>query len=212
METLVARLLLPALLLMPLDGAISTISSPSHKVARASQHKFPNAHGDSRKVGEGPLRRFVVETERATKVDPDLFADRVERILFDHGSWAGKRVALKRVARGTHAFNVTLATRDTTDRLCYPYRTNGIFSCYNNGRAVINVWRWRNGADSYGKQIRRYRRYLINHEVGHALGQSHRSCTGDGDPAPTMVQQTKSLYGCTRNEWPLRWERRTLDP
>jgi hypothetical protein len=83
-------------------------------------------------------------------------------------------------------------------------QTGGIYSCYNNGRSVINSHRWSRGAASYGwrKHLAIYRKYVVSHEVGHALGHGHLySCRSDG-LAPTMMQQTKSLYGCKRNPWP----------
>jgi hypothetical protein len=35
-----------------------------------------------------------------------------------------------------------------------------------------------------------YQHYVVNHEVGHALGFDHRGCATDGDLAPVMMQQT----------------------
>jgi hypothetical protein len=212
MKALVVGLLAVTLLGFPLESTHSLTPEHARQAATTTKQRFPNARGESRKVGTGPLRKFVVESQRATGIDPDRFARLVEKILFHDRSWTGRRVALKRVPSGNHHFKVTLATPKQTDRLCYPLQTNGTYSCYMNGRAVINVRRWRGGADTYGDRLGRYRRYVINHEVGHALGQSHRSCPGGGEPAPVMVQQTRSLYGCRRNPWPRDWERKSLNP
>jgi hypothetical protein len=75
------------------------------------------------------------------------------------------------------------------------------------GRAVLNLMRWRHGAPAFRGNMTMYRRYLVNHEVGHVLGHSHRSCHASGARAPVMMQQTKGVGSCRANGWPLAWER-----
>lgn len=45
-----------------------------------------------------------------------------------------------------------------------------------------------------------YRRYVLLHEIGHALGRGHDTCTGSG-PAPIMMQQTLGTGQCKPNPW-----------
>ena len=163
--------------------------------------------GRSGVLGDGPVRRYRVEVERGLAGDLDRyaadFAGFVQRTLGDPRGWGHRgRMSFQRVASGDISFTVVLASPATTDRLCRPLQTNGIFSCYQGGKAVINVMRWSEGARSYAGHLQEYRQYVVSHEVGHALGHGHvSSCRGDGR-APTMMQQTKSLQGCARNPWP----------
>ena len=98
-----------------------------------------------------------------------------------------------------HAY---IVTPGTTDRLCAPLLTRGEVSCQNGNRVVLNAKRWVLGADAYGSDLKNYRRYLVNHEVGHYLGYRHVECPGGDEPAPVMMQQTKGLDGCRKNPWP----------
>ena len=165
--------------------------------------------GKSTRSGRGPLRRYYVEVEAGIYIDRLRFARRVHQILADLRSWGGTgRVSFQRVGLNRTAhFRVTLARPSTTDRLCYPYLTGGIYSCANGGRAVLNLMRWRSGAYAYRGNLRGYRIYLVNHEVGHLLGHGHSYCPRAGARAPVMMQQTKGVGACRANPWPLPWER-----
>lgn len=188
----------------------TTTPSPTPRATRTAAPavtgtgRLVMAPGSSAVHGSGPVRRFTVEVEAGLTETPAAIAAAVERVLFDKRSWSG---AFQRVSSGPVAFRVVLASPATTDRLCYPLRTGGIFSCYQRGRVVLNAWRWRNGATSYAGDLASYRIYMVNHEVGHALGRGHRFDCGPGGLAPVMIQQTKGLRGCARNPWPLPTER-----
>jgi hypothetical protein len=150
-------------------------------------------------VPRGRVVRYAVEVDPATGEDPAAFAAAVEATLADPRGW---RRTFVRVESGPVAFRVVLASPATTDRLCRPLDTGGVLSCFMRGRAVVNVHRWRTGAAAYGADLASYRAYLVNHEVGHALGFGHRRCPGPGRLAPVMMQQTKGVGRCRPNPWP----------
>ena len=73
-------------------------------------------------------------------------------------------------------------------------------SCYNpvygadrQARVFINEARWVRGAVPFEGDVGSYRQYVINHEVGHAIGYvRHEPCDKQGALAPVMMQQTFS--------------------
>lgn len=159
--------------------------------------------GESEVAGVGAdLIRYSVEVEDGLPIDPACFARVVELTLGDDRSWIGSGAyAVQRVDEGAD-LRVTLASPRVVDDYCLPLRTGGIFSCWDGSRAMLNFDRWQNGASDFGDRLAEYRTYMINHEVGHGLGRGHHDCTGAGDPAPVMMQQTKTTGSCEANGWP----------
>jgi hypothetical protein len=185
------------------DAATSAVERSVAPRSPGPRGKLRVVPGRSRVFGRGDVRRFVVEVEGGLWVDRVAFARRVTRILADRRSW---RVAVRRVSSKPVDFRVALASPRLTDRICAPLRTNGIFSCAEGNRAILNSMRWRRGAAAY-RRLYRYRIYMVNHEVGHVFGHGHRWCGGAGRRAPVMMQQTKGVAPCRANPWPLAWER-----
>jgi hypothetical protein len=156
--------------------------------------------------GAGRLYRYRVEVETGTGQDPTEVAAIVDAVLGDPRSWiGGGNVRLQLVPAGASAdFSVLLASPATSEAICATggLKTNGYASCRLPGRVVLNLARWLTAVPDYGASLEEYRRYLINHEVGHQLGHGHEACPGPGQPAPVMQQQTYGLTGCVANAWP----------
>ena len=126
--------------------------------------------------------------------------------LADPRGWATSGYAFQRVDGEDVDVRIVLASPALTDQLCAPLLTRGEVSCRNGAPVVLNALRWGVGIDDYGGDLASYREYLVNHEVGHRLGRDHVDCTGAGQAAPVMMQQTYGLEECVPNAWPLGGE------
>jgi hypothetical protein len=169
--------------------------------------RFAAADGRSPVRGyDGPLRRYRVAVEEGTGQDADVFADTVDEALADRRSWiASGELRVQRVPEAAAAdFTVYLATPATSERMCAEggLMTEGYTSCRLPGQVIINLARWMDSVPDYGAPLAVYRTYVVNHEVGHELGEEHQACPGPGVPAPVMQQQTYGLDGCVANAWP----------
>jgi hypothetical protein len=164
----------------------------------------------------GGLRRYKVAVEHETGEHPAEFAAEVDVILGDPRSWiASGQLRLQRVPEGAAAnFTVFLATPATSEAMCAAagVRTARYTSCRTSGRVIINLARWRTSVPNYGAALAVYRAYVVNHEVGHELGNRHELCPAAGQPAPVMQQQTLGLSGCLANAWPYIEGRRYAGP
>jgi len=146
--------------------------------------------------------RYRVEVEKDIKgVAPATFAQAVGATLADPRGWtAGGHWRFQQVGPSQHPdLTIYLATPDTRDDLCDDV-PDGYTSCRNGANVVLNIARWVKGVPFIG--LRTYRQYMVNHEVGHKLGNVHQLCPGPGKPAPVMQQQTLGLHGCKPNPWP----------
>lgn len=100
---------------------------------------------------------------------------------------------------------IRLSTNKTIVDVC---GFSGKLSCcdMNTKQCWINEYRWKHGSAKSGLPLTKYRNYVINHEVGHALGRLHSKCPCKDCPAPIMMQQTKGIGKCKPNDMPLQGE------
>ncbi|OKI66673.1 DUF3152 domain-containing protein [Streptomyces sp. MJM1172] len=195
----------------PSGGAsASASSSPSGSASAAVPTTGPGTFGASsasgQPQGKGPVRRWRVEVEEGSGVDPDAAARSVEAILGDERGWIkdpayGFQLA---GARQPVDFTVKIATPATTDRLCEVVtpELKGETNCRAGHTVVVNLKRWQQGSPQFSGPVEEYRALIVNHEVGHEIGREHETCPGPGQLAPAMMQQIKGLLGCTANAWP----------
>jgi predicted Zn-dependent protease len=115
---------------------------------------------------------------------------------------AFQRVGVDAAQTDQYEFRVTLVSPGSMERYCPGVGTGGYTSCRYGERAVINLARWETAVPEYEGDTATYREYVVNHEVGHALGHGHEQCPGPGRLAPVMQQQTLALAGCLKNAWP----------
>lgn len=147
--------------------------------------------------------KYVVKVEDTTEVDADEAAREVQRTFDDERGWAGygKRNFTLVNDEKNADLTIYIAAPATANKLCQPLDIESKWNCRVGERVVLNSDRWRFMTPTYD-DLAVYRNYLVNHEVGHFLGQGHVGCPAKGATAPVMMQQSIELDGCTANAWP----------
>jgi len=192
------------------DGSLATggeppSSSTTTTVVASTSPSTPSTTASPPTTPAAPNVEVAVRFEDRTGQHPEL-AEQAQATLVDPRGWqqAGFAFTFDDAA----PYVVVLAEAAEMDALCDPYDTEGRYSCQIGPTVALNADRWRSATPEWPGSIEAYRQMLVNHEVGHLLGQHHPDdrCPSPGQPAPVMAQQSKGLEGCTANPWPLPWE------
>ncbi|HEV7583513.1 MAG TPA: DUF3152 domain-containing protein [Mycobacterium sp.] len=162
--------------------------------------------GTTPQIGQGTAKVFKYTVEVENGLDPamfggdDAFAAMIDQTLANPKGWThNPQFAFVRIDTGKPDFRISLVSPVTVREGCgYEFRLET--SCYNpvfgpdrQARVFINEARWVRGAVPFEGDVGSYRQYVINHEVGHAIGYvRHEPCDKQGGLAPVMMQQTFS--------------------
>jgi hypothetical protein len=173
---------------------------------QAGEKTYHVVPGATPQFGQGTAKVFRYTVEIEDGLNPvdyggdNLFAQMVDQTLSNPKSWThNPQFAFIRIDQGKPDFRVSLVSPMTVREGC-GYETRLETSCYNpsfgqdrESRVFINEARWVRGAVPFEGDVGSYRQYVINHEVGHAIGYvRHQPCDKPGGPAPVMMQQTFS--------------------
>lgn len=153
--------------------------------------------------GTEQVIRYVVEVEDGVTTSSygsdDAFAALIDATFADPRGWTNDpRFRFERVSGADKPnLRIQLTSVGTARERCGGELSLEV-SCRTTitgeSTVVVNESRWVRGAAPFEGDLGRYRQYLINHEVGHALGfAAHEPCPANGALAPVMMQQTLSL-------------------
>ena len=149
--------------------------------------------------------KVFLTTNPDTLTSTESFYTLAKPIVEHPQGWKGVEVTDDRNAADCV---VTLATDSTIVRMFPQFADTHLSVCEMGPRNVwINESRWlRLIPDKSQLSLPAYRIYVLQHELGHALGHGHAKHTEPGQPAPVMIQQTLGIGASTPNPFPTKSE------
>lgn len=125
-----------------------------------------------------------------------------------HSKYSFTVVNHKPASPGKNFIHVTLTPQSVMDRNFPDFKKERLSLCNLDTLEIfINEQRWLREFDDDKSELQlpAYRAYVIQHEIGHAIGKhKHETCKapGTGAKTPIMLQQTKGTQGCTPYPFP----------
>ena len=189
-----------------LEKTISSVKPPTFEQPTwlKQQRAAEQAQASIAKPGSR-IVHYSVSTLGSTRSSFQEFASQANATLNDSRGWATLGITFQQVASGG-SFNLILAEASRVGQYA---GCSAEWSCRSGSSVLINDDRWSGATTAWnngGGGIRDYRHMVVNHEVGHWLGHGHENCSGSGNAAPVMQQQSIDLQGCKFNPWPLKHE------
>lgn len=155
---------------------------------------------------------YCVSAKGVDESNLGALRSKLQSVYADERGWsAGGQINFVPVSSGC-SFTVWLTEANLVPSFSSTICDN-IWSCRVGNNVIINFDRWSGASpawNSAGGSLDNYRSMVINHETGHWLGFGHRYCSGSGQLAPVMQQQSISLQGCSFNPWPTSSEIQSL--
>lgn len=184
-------------------SVLSTVKVP--RLTDPQWLKDQNAAEAAAKAAQQANRRAVtysVTTRGVITANLAEFKAQANASLNDSRGWSRLGVNFQEVASGG---DFTLVLSEASQMTSFSSGCGVDYSCRAGRYVIINQDRWLGATPSWnnaGGSLRDYRHMVVNHETGHWLGHNHASCSGPGQPAQVMQQQSIDLQGCSFNAWP----------
>ena len=195
------------------DGSFRTTVRPgtagflSYRVVRAAASTYLGATRVLPRLDAYLLHTYVVRTRGHIASDVAQFAASAAQTYADPRGWLRAHHRFMRVRSGG---DFTLLLAQARYLPTYSSVCSTSYSCRVGRFLIINETRWRRSSPHFTSDRATYRSMVVNHETGHWLGRPHAFCSGPGQVAPVMQQQSKGMHGCRPNAWPLAREIRAV--
>ncbi len=183
------------------------IENPQWLTAKLAAEAAAARPLQSRTPSAGRIFSYKVEAWGALSTSLAEFKVQASETLNSSSGWARTGIRFVEATSGGDLVLVISEAAEIERR--YSPGCSAEYSCRVGQFVIINQDRWMGATPSWngaGGSLRDYRHMVINHEVGHWLGHGHESCSGAGQLAPVMQQQSIDLEGCAFNPWPLGGE------
>jgi hypothetical protein len=186
-----------------LSTAFSSIAAPNLAEPQWLKDKKAAEAAAARKAAVATtIVTYDVSTKGMIRADVAEFRVQANQTLNDARGWSRLGVSFQEVASGGM---FTLVLSEASQMTSFSPGCGTEYSCRAGRYVIINQDRWLGATTSWnnaGGSLRDYRHMVVNHETGHWLGHDHEQCSGAGQPAPVMQQQSINLQGCKFNPWP----------
>ncbi len=218
----------PAVSIEPLDPITRDLDDDdrlagltSLDIAEEGDGSFRTVSRDGVPTGDAAAVRWVrVDVEDGLEIDGAALSTFVLAALEDPRGWGARGRYEFVPTAGAADIRVVLASPATTPSVCQePHAaaaTGGQggadaepepsasatdeLPCAARGIVPISVYDWAAGLDSYGTDTTGARVYLLNHGVGHVLGDEDSVCASGR--AIVMADQVDLSDECEPNPWP----------
>jgi hypothetical protein len=147
--------------------------------------------------------RVFLTVHSLAETDEEIFRQIATPLIEHPLGWPGLSISDASSADSV----VTLTPGTVMNELFPEFAEKRLSVCNMDTREIwINEDRWlRNIPDESRLPLSGYRAYVLQHELGHALGRGHVNPVSG--PVPVMVQQTLGIGQCTPNPFPTKAER-----
>ena len=150
---------------------------------------------------------YFITKERGLKYSLEKFRKQVTRIIKSPSFWENFKFKKSKTLRDADII-IQLTSNKTIERHCPEIKGLSCASAKDD-ITYINYDRWTKGSKSSKLKLNKYRKYLIQHEVGHLLlfhlnkfydhHYPENICDSDIKNAPIMMQQTNGIGKCKPN-------------